>query len=124
VTRYALVLGNSAYPDDLGLQSPRHDAEQMAIALKQLHFDVTVGIDLKYDQVSHLIDQFAIQINAAQPHVTVVYYSGHGLQIDEENFVAPVDFEEGDTVRLVSVQTIIQLQQLANCPSRCLQEQF
>ena len=80
----------------------------MVTALKNLHFDVTPGLDLKYDQANLLVDSFINKIDAIRPFVTVIYYSGHGLQIQEENFIVPVDFQHDNYVRLLSVQRILE----------------
>ncbi|MBR1272538.1 caspase family protein [Bradyrhizobium sp. AUGA SZCCT0222] len=105
--KHALVFGNSAYPGQYFLKSPKNDAQQVASALRRLKFDVTLGTDLERDSAYSLIDEFTSKISAARPAVTVVYYSGHGVQIEEMNFIVPIDFEDGDSVRLVNVQEII-----------------
>jgi len=106
-TKCALVLGNSAYDGDFWLRCPKSDAEQTAAALKRLQFDVTLGIDLKYDQVNSLINNFIDRISKEKPFATVVYYSGHGLQIEDQNFILPTDFQADDRLNLVSVQQIL-----------------
>ncbi|MGY4454958.1 hypothetical protein ACVWZR_009618 [Bradyrhizobium sp. i1.3.1] len=106
-TKCALVLGNSEYGGDLWLRCPKHDAEQTAAALKRLKFSVTLGLDLKYDQVNSLINNFLDRIAKEKPFATVVYYSGHGLQMEDQNFILPTDFQADDRPNLVSVQAIL-----------------
>ncbi|MET4118803.1 putative membrane channel-forming protein YqfA (hemolysin III family) [Bradyrhizobium sp. JR1.5] len=106
-TKCALVLGNSSYDGELWLRCPKSDAEQTAAALKRLHFDVTPGIDLKYDQLNALIDNFIGRISKEKPLATVVYYSGHGLQVKDHNFILPIDFQSDDSLNMVSVQQLL-----------------
>src|SRR5438128_1626488 len=103
----ALVLGNGAYQGDFLLKSPKSDAESVAFALGNLHFNVTLGVDLALDGMNVLIDEFVKSLDADRPYVTLFYYSGHGLQYQEENFLVPVDFNDVAAIKLVRVQDII-----------------
>lgn len=106
-TKCALVLGNGAYAGDLELRCPKDDAEHTAAALKRLQFSVTLGVDLKYDQLNSLIDGFLDRMASEKPFVTVVYYSGHGLQLKDQNFIVPTDIQTSVSSQLVSVQRIL-----------------
>jgi hypothetical protein len=106
-TKCALVLGNSAYAGDLLLRCPKDDAEHTSAALKRLQFSVTLGVDLKYDQLNSLIDGFLDRMASEKPFVTVVYYSGHGLQLKDQNFIVPTDIQTSVSSQLVSVQRIL-----------------
>ena len=44
--RLALVIGNAQYPD-VPLNNPTNDARLIAGTLRQLGFDVTLGLDLR-----------------------------------------------------------------------------
>jgi hypothetical protein len=105
--KYALVVGNSAYPGNLFLASPMNDAKAVAASLKNLNFHVTLGVDLDFDRMRSLIHDFVCALDTGRPYVSLFYYSGHGLQFHEQNFLVPVDFNEMDTIKLMSVQEII-----------------
>ena len=57
-----------------------------------------------------LVEKFLGLVNEPATTTSLLYYSGHGLQINEQNYMVPIDFEgsdDQDTVRLVSVQSIL-----------------
>jgi uncharacterized caspase-like protein len=87
--RVALVIGNSAYENVPRLQNPSNDASDMAAKLRGLGFEVVEGIDLGKRDMEKNIRAFAEQLNGAD--VALFYYAGHGLQVDQKNFLAPID---------------------------------
>jgi uncharacterized caspase-like protein len=89
--RVALVIGNAAYEHVPRLENPSNDATDMAGKLRALGFDVTEGIDLSKRDMEKRIRSFAEQLSGAD--VGLFYYAGHGLQVDQRNFLAPVDAE-------------------------------
>lgn len=87
--RIALVIGNSAYPQQ-PLKNPVNDATSMAALLRTLGFQVTLVIDTNLREMEKAIDNF---ITALTPgRVALFYYAGHGIQIDSENYLVPTDF--------------------------------
>jgi hypothetical protein len=86
--RVALVLGNGAYRAR-PLQNPVNDARAMAGALRQIGFQVVDGYDLDYGAMRRVISDFLLKVSSAQ--VAVVYYAGHGLQLDGRNYLVPID---------------------------------
>lgn len=96
--RVALVIGNGAY-DTIGrLRNAPNDAELIANALAQTGFSVTKALDLDEDAMGQAIDRFLE--GAANADVAAVYYAGHGIQKDGENYLLPVD------AKLTSVSAI------------------
>ena len=87
--RVALVIGNSAYENVPRLTNPSNDAADIAAKLKALGFEVVEGIDLGKRDMEKRIRAFAEALNGAD--VGLFYYAGHGLQVDQRNFLAPVD---------------------------------
>jgi uncharacterized caspase-like protein len=86
--RIALVIGNANY--EIGkLGTPLNDATDMATALKDLGFEVIVLKDATKRQMDEAIDRFARQMS--QGSVGLFYYAGHGMQIDGENYLIPVN---------------------------------
>ena len=85
----ALVVGNSTY-DHIGrLPNPENDAVDMAAALERLGFDVTTELDA--DRVSLTEALRAFTRRSAGADVSVVFYAGHGIEMDGVNYVVPVD---------------------------------
>ena len=89
--RVALVIGNAAYEHVPRLANPSNDAADMAGKLRALGFDVTEGIDLAKRDMEESIRSFADKLSGAD--VALFYYAGHGLQVDQRNFLAPIDAE-------------------------------
>ena len=87
--RIALVIGNSNYSQAGTLRNPRNDASDMAAALKELGFEVLLGLDLDQQQFAKAIDQFARQLDDAT--VGLLFYAGHGVQINERNYLVSVN---------------------------------
>ena len=86
--KLALLIGNGAYPD-APLQNPANDARAMAAALKRLGFDVIVKEDAGQKEMKQTIDQFGQALKDYD--VGVFFYSGHGVQVNGQNYLIPVD---------------------------------
>ncbi len=87
--RVALVIGNSAYNSAAALRNPRNDAGDMAESLKKFGFEVTLGLDLDQGQFAGTIDKFARTLDGAD--IALFFYAGHGLQINEKNYLVSVN---------------------------------
>ncbi|MWD29014.1 peptidase C14, caspase catalytic subunit p20 [Aquicoccus sp. SCR17] len=87
--RVALVIGNSDYKTVGALENPFNDASDISIALEGLGFDVLLGTDLGHDEMLEATDRFGAM--AAESDVALVYYAGHGFQVDGTNYLVPVD---------------------------------
>lgn len=87
--RVALVIGNGAYTDTRALPNPPNDARDVAAKLSELGFDVVAGYDLDSDQISDARRRFFDKVRGAD--VALLYYAGHGVQVDGINYILPVD---------------------------------
>jgi formylglycine-generating enzyme required for sulfatase activity len=87
--RVALVIGISAYQNAPVLANPVNDARAIGEALRRLHFDVSEVYDPNYRELAMSIREFGIR--AAGSDVALIYYAGHGVQVDRENYLLPVD---------------------------------
>ncbi|MBC5764052.1 caspase family protein [Ramlibacter albus] len=88
--RLALVIGNAAYTDAPPLANPRNDAGAMADTLRGLGFDVELLQDADRDQMTAAIGRTAQRLQGKRG-VGMLYYAGHGLQLDWRNYMVPTD---------------------------------
>jgi len=122
--RHALIIGNSAYPKQIGvLKNPVNDATDFAEAIKKLGFDVTLITDASYGKTRAEMMKFRDKLNEGERDKTVglFYYAGHGLQHDNENYIVPVDAElafEDDINRYCFPIQKMVLTQMENSNSR------
>jgi hypothetical protein len=92
--RVALVVGQSAYRAVPALPNAANDAKRMVELLGNAGFDVTAAPDLSQDGMRQTISDFAAKVAASGPDtIALVFYAGHGLQIDGENYLVPVDVD-------------------------------
>ena len=108
--RLALVIGNANYEKG-ALKNPVNDAELVAKTLDSLNFDVILKKNLEYrSQFVRAIREFGQK--RAEYDVAFVYYAGHGIQVDNENFLLPTKEEflsEDDVLDFgVSVQNVLR----------------
>lgn len=83
--RVALVIGNAHYANTTVLRNSVSDAQDVAAELKQLGFDVTLATDLDESAFAQQIDNFGRRLEGAD--VGLFYYAGHGLQVNEKNYL-------------------------------------
>ena len=95
--RVALVLGNSAYRNVAPLANPVNDSAKIAATLKDAGFDVVDSRrDLPAAETRRALRDFADRSRDAD--IAVVYYAGHGIEVDGANYLIPVDAKlERDT---------------------------
>jgi uncharacterized caspase-like protein len=95
--RVALVLGNSAYQNVARLANPVNDGAMIAATLKNAGFDVVEERhDLPAAETRRTLRDFADRARDAD--IAVVYYAGHGIEVDGTNYLIPVDAKlERDT---------------------------
>jgi formylglycine-generating enzyme required for sulfatase activity len=93
--RVALVIGNNVYRDlapSMQLTSPVNDAQDVAAALQRLGYTVVGGAaitDATREQLTAATEQFATVARGAE--AAVFYFSGHGIQVGEDNYLLPSD---------------------------------
>lgn len=111
--RIALVIGNGAYSDATPLNNPKNDAHDIANKLRKLGFEVVLGVDLKLDEMLGTVRNFARRLSDAD--TAMIYFAGHALQVNGENYLAPIDTQlqsetdlQFDTVSLNQVMSIVQ----------------
>ncbi|HSV60484.1 MAG TPA: caspase family protein [Variovorax sp.] len=87
--RIALVIGNSQYPK-FALSNPENDARLVAANLRKLGFEVNAQFNVSVLQFRRALREFARQVQKDDA-IAVLYYAGHGVQIDGRNYLLPVD---------------------------------
>src|SRR6266702_3876500 len=120
-SRLALVIGQSAYKSVPALPNPANDAKAVSQLLSDSGFEVLSASDLSQSGLREKVSEFASQVAAkGADTVALVFYAGHGLQIDGENYLVPVDVDpkrEAD-VPLQAVRLNDVLNTLTSVPSR------
>lgn len=102
--RLALVIGNSSYQHTETLRNPANDASDVARTLRELGFEVLSGINQTKREMEALMRQFGDKL-VHSDGVGLFYYAGHGLQVNGENYLVPIDanIPEEDEVAYASV---------------------
>ena len=89
--RIALVIGNASYQAG-ALETPANDAGLIAQTLQAAGFDVVGARDLDQDSLRRAFRDFLEKAISSGPDtVAFVYLSGHGLQLEGENYFVPID---------------------------------
>ncbi|MER9286985.1 caspase family protein [Mesorhizobium australicum] len=87
--RVALVIGNSKYINAVALPNPANDAHLIASTLHNAGFGVIEGVDQDNAGMHSLISRFTEQ--AYDADLAVIFYAGHGMQVDGKNYLIPID---------------------------------
>jgi uncharacterized caspase-like protein len=88
--RVALVIGNSAYQKVAKLSNPSNDASAVAAMLRAAGFDsVDSRLNVPASELRKTFREFAAKARDAD--IAVVYYAGHGIELDGTNYLIPVD---------------------------------
>jgi len=96
--RVALVIGNSSYLSS-PLKNPANDALSMAATLRRLDFEVVEKTNLDYIEMSTCLDDFRKKLKTGG--VGLFYYAGHGMQVNGNNYLIPVDAQIEDENEVV-----------------------
>lgn len=87
--RLALVIGNASYKS-APLKNPANDAKAMKEALEASGFKVNLLLDANRSQLAQALQEHQAAIQGTQG-LSFIYYAGHGVQLEAENFILPVD---------------------------------
>ncbi|MGH6677679.1 MAG: caspase family protein, partial [Bradyrhizobium sp.] len=88
--RVALVIGISNYQHVNRLTNPDNDAAMLAAIFRKAKFDVvTLRTDLTAAEMRRALRHFGDQAENAD--IAVIYYAGHGMEVDGTNYLIPAD---------------------------------
>lgn len=88
-SKFALVIGNSRYQYK-ALGNPGNDARSMARVLQAKGFEVDQHLDLNSARLQEAVRAFGERLGT-RSGVGIVYFAGHGVEVDGENYLIPVD---------------------------------
>lgn len=108
--RVALVIGIDDYSHASPLSNAVADSRLVASVLKETGFNVVAlenpGVDEFYDGLDRLSRR------ASLAKVGIVYFAGHGVEVEGENYLLPIDAELEREVQLrsqaISLETILE----------------
>jgi uncharacterized caspase-like protein len=87
--RVAFVVGNAAYRNVPQLPNPAIDAKAIASVLRSVGFDVVEGTNLTRDKMTEKLLDFGKKAEGAD--VAVFFYAGHGIAVNNTNYLLPID---------------------------------
>jgi TPR repeat protein len=87
--RVALVIGMSDYQTVVKLDNTLNDARDISDTLEGIGFQVTTAFESSAAELRTLVDEFAFRAETAD--LALIYYAGHGVEVQGENFLIPVD---------------------------------
>ena len=89
--RTALVIGNGAYKGASPLKNPVNDAVAVGKRLVDIGFEVRTETDVTAEKMLRALSDFTQALTEAaadgRPTAAVVFYAGHGVQVDGENYL-------------------------------------
>jgi hypothetical protein len=107
--RLALVIGNDSYQHADALSNARADARAVAEALRATAFKVTLKLDVTQQAMKEAIRNFKSEVAGGDE--VIFFYAGHGVQLEGNNYMIPVDTagENADQLKddSVSLQRVL-----------------
>lgn len=117
--KVALVIGNSHYQVGNSLKNPVNDATDVSNKLKNLGFKTLIYHDVNLAQMNDALEHFKQE--AMGSSAAVFYYAGHGIEINRQNFLVPVDAkmenERKATYEALRMNDVVDVMRNANVPT-------
>jgi len=98
--KMALLIGNADYPF-AALRNPVNDAGDLSSRLKSIGFDTIMLANPGYEQFKSAIMSFYRVVSEDPETLSVFYYAGHATQMNNVNYLIPVDSKISDQKTLV-----------------------
>jgi tetratricopeptide (TPR) repeat protein len=96
--RFALVIGNGNYRNIERLTNPVNDATDIAAKLRALGYQVDLKTNIGNADMSRAINDYIQRLARNNNNEGFFWFAGHGVQIDGENFLLPIDVDSTDDV--------------------------
>jgi tetratricopeptide (TPR) repeat protein len=93
--KFALIIGNDSYQIS-PLKNAVSDARAIDRALQAAGFKTELLENAKKPDMDREVGKFLDKLGPDD--TALFFYAGHGVQIENENFLVPVDFEPGDSL--------------------------
>jgi len=106
--KLALVIGNDTYLNIGKLRNAREDAKAMAETLQRMSYRVTLKLDVNQKEMKASIRNFANAVQGGDE--VIIFFAGHGVQIQGANYLLPVDLEVENEVQIKD--DAVQLQRI------------
>lgn len=120
--RIALVIGNNHYGKGNDLNNSINDARSVAAKLQTLGFSVNTAYDQNKQQMETSLSNF--RAKAIGYDVALIYYAGHGMAIDNKNYLIPVGTNMNDEkvakYNSIEVQMVLDILNESGCPLKMI----
>lgn len=87
--KIALVIGNDEYLNLPSLERAGNDARAMADSLRDMDYEVIFATDVTRSELIARIQELDLKMRTGD--IVVLFYAGHGVEIDGRNYLIPVD---------------------------------
>jgi tetratricopeptide (TPR) repeat protein len=99
--RFALVIGNGDYQNVERLANPVNDAQDVAAGLRRMGYQVDLQLNLGNAQMGRVVDNYIKRLAGNVQNEGFFWYAGHGVQLEGENYLLPVDINAQSDVDLM-----------------------
>lgn len=104
MNRIALCIGNDSYSHLPPLSCAVQDATAMADKLRKLGFDTQLILNQTRADLLNNVFNFTAKIDDSD--AAVIYYAGHGFQVEGDNLLAPTDLNIANPVKQVLLDAL------------------
>lgn len=87
--RVALVVGNGTYKHAPAVMNSTSDSTDISTALRAIGFTVVEKTNLTENEMEIAVSEFADEAVGAE--MALFYYAGHGIELNKQNYLIPVD---------------------------------
>lgn len=109
----ALFIGNNTYEKN-PLGKCINDAREMSAVFSDIGYQVTTAFDLTCERSRIILERFKEDI--APGDEVVFSFSGHGMQVNSENYLAPIDMHHASEA--INLQK--EIDDMKNCGARMI----
>jgi len=89
--KYALIIGNSNYQYWSKIKNASNDAQDIAVALLRLGYDVVLKIDANQAEMESAIYSFTANLKSEKESEGFFWFAGMGVQAYGSNYLLPVN---------------------------------